>query len=438
MKIKLDGTVLELKEGQYISEDGEVVLSLDEAEQSILDGKAEILNEAEAPVVEADKDEDDEDDDSDEDTQTTNESEEILDGLLNLNSIYDPESEEMLAVAFNKDILIARDDISKSGKIKFTELVVNGKNVGENGREVFKTTKQLETSTGGAVVDYNGLIKKYSVVGTFSSKMIKSMNEAVELSFTDINVETDINEMFGETDFSDEFKSKAGVIYEAAVKSTIRAHVEKLEEQYVAKVAALETEHEEKLETAVSEGLEDISNDLNSYLDYIAEEWMEENKLAVEAGVKTEITEGFITGMKTLFTEAYVEIPEEKRDVLAEQADKIEALESKLNEEMNRKIEMKGQLREANRKAVFDQVSEDLSDMEKSRLETLSADLTYETNEDYKVKLDVLVEKYFNDVNESKESDTPAVEPELSEEEKGESHDESISAYMSAISKSSK
>ena len=245
----------------------------------------------------------------------------------------------------------------------------------------------------------------------------KKKNEEVELSFGDLDVTSDVNEMFGDNEFSDEFKEKAGVIYESAVKSTIRAHAEKIEEGM-----------EAKIEESVRTGLDEITSNLNNYLDYIAEEWMVENKLAVESGIKTEITEDFIKGLRTVFENAYVDIPDEARDLVAEQTARIDELEIQLDEELNRKISMKTELHEANKKAVFDQVCEDLTYTEKAKMTTLAEDLDYETNEDYLNKLNILKENYFKTDVQEDSSEAPVeattASPDVSD---------SMSSYISAI-----
>jgi len=352
MKIKMeDGTILELKEGTYVSEDEEISLTLDEAEEQIMAGKAEIiakdLEEAKAKKAKVKEDEEDGDEDEDED--------EVEESKTKSKKNEDEDEDDE-----DEDDEDEEADESKS----------------------------------------------------------KKKNEEVELSFDTLDIASDMNEMFGNSEFSDEFKEKAGVIYESAVKSTIRTHAEKIEESM-----------ESKIEESVRDGLDGIVSNLNSYLDYIAEEWMEENKLEVEHGIRTEITEGFIEGLRGLFEDAYVEVPDEKRDLVAEQAAKIEELESNLDEELNRKITMKAELHEANKKAVFDKVCEELTETEKAKMVTLAEDLDYETNEDYKSKLNILKENYFKTDVEDENSEAPveaSVSPDVSD---------SMNSYINAIAK---
>ena len=357
-----DGTILELKDGSYVSEDAEITLTLDEAEEQILAGKVEIVSEAKAKakVKEEEEDDSEEDDKADESKKAKKESEEDGDDKVDEAKKAKKESEED-----------GDDDEDDSDDEEETD----------------------------------------------EDKKASKKNEEVELSFDDLDITADVNEMFGDNEFSDEFKTKASVIYEAAVKSTIKTHAEKIEEGTQAKI-----------EESVRAGLEDITANLNSYLDYIAEEWMKENQVAVESGIKTEITEGFMEGLKGLFSEAYVDMPEEKRDLVAEQAEKITELESQLDEELNRKIAMKAELHEANMAAVFDQVSEDLTETEKAKLKTLAEDLTFESNEDYATKLNILKENYFK-TDEEDTSETPVVEKESTDPISS----DSMSTYINAI-----
>ena len=357
MKIKMeDGTILELKEGTYVSEDEEVSLSLDEAEEQILAGKVEIVSEAKAKAKAKKEAEDDD----------------------------DGEEEEEV----------------KEGKKSKSKKEADGDDEDEDEDE-----------------DDEGEEDDSDDEDEDEKSESKKKNEEVELSFGDLDVTSDVNEMFGDNEFSDEFKEKAGVIYESAVKSTIRAHAEKIEEGM-----------EAKIEESVRTGLDEITSNLNNYLDYIAEEWMVENKLAVESGIKTEITEDFIKGLRTVFENAYVDIPDEARDLVAEQTARIDELEIQLDEELNRKISMKTELHEANKKAVFDQVCEDLTYTEKAKMTTLAEDLDYETNEDYLNKLNILKENYFKTDVQEDSSEAPVeattASPDVSD---------SMSSYISAI-----
>ena len=382
MKIKMeDGTILELKEGTYVSEDEEVSLSLDEAEEQILAGKVEIVSEAKAKAKAKKEAEDDDDGEEEEEVKEgkKSKSKKEADG--------DDEDED-------------EDENVDEGKKSKSKKEADGDDEDEDEDE-----------------DDEGEEDDSDDEDEDEKSESKKKNEEVELSFGDLDVTSDVNEMFGDNEFSDEFKEKAGVIYESAVKSTIRAHAEKIEEGM-----------EAKIEESVRTGLDEITSNLNNYLDYIAEEWMVENKLAVESGIKTEITEDFIKGLRTVFENAYVDIPDEARDLVAEQTARIDELEIQLDEELNRKISMKTELHEANKKAVFDQVCEDLTYTEKAKMTTLAEDLDYETNEDYLNKLNILKENYFKTDVQEDSSEAPVeattASPDVSD---------SMSSYISAI-----
>ena len=403
-----DGTILELKDGSYVSEDAEITLTLDEAEEQILAGKVEIVSEAKAKakVKEEEEDDSEEDDKADESKKAKKESEEDGD---------DDDEEEV-------------DEAKKAKKVSIDINWASGKGSDKKlGKKYGIKIKDDDNMHADVTGDPKKILKflrsadydmdMEDIEDLYPELLEGFVNEEVELSFDDLDITADVNEMFGDNEFSDEFKTKASVIYEAAVKSTIKTHAEKIEEGTQAKI-----------EESVRAGLEDITANLNSYLDYIAEEWMKENQVAVESGIKTEITEGFMEGLKGLFSEAYVDMPEEKRDLVAEQAEKITELESQLDEELNRKIAMKAELHEANMAAVFDQVSEDLTETEKAKLKTLAEDLTFESNEDYATKLNILKENYFK-TDEEDTSETPVVEKESTDPISS----DSMSTYINAI-----
>ena len=386
-----DGTILELKEGTYVSEDEEVSLSLDEAEEQILAGKVEIVSEAKAKAKAKKEAEDDDDGEEEEEVKEgkKSKSKKEADG--------DDEDED-------------EDENVDEGKKSKSKKEADGDDEDEDEDEDEDDEGEEDDSD-----DEEDDSDDEDEDEKSESK--KKKNEEVELSFGDLDVTSDVNEMFGDNEFSDEFKEKAGVIYESAVKSTIRAHAEKIEEGM-----------EAKIEESVRTGLDEITSNLNNYLDYIAEEWMVENKLAVESGIKTEITEDFIKGLRTVFENAYVDIPDEARDLVAEQTARIDELEIQLDEELNRKISMKTELHEANKKAVFDQVCEDLTYTEKAKMTTLAEDLDYETNEDYLNKLNILKENYFKTDVQEDSSEAPVeattASPDVSD---------SMSSYISAI-----
>jgi hypothetical protein len=201
----------------------------------------------------------------------------------------------------------------------------------------------------------------------------------------EINVKEDVDALInGEDNLSEEFKAKAATIFEAAIKSKVSAEIDRLEEEYA-------TNLEEAKETAKSE----LTEKVDSYLNYVVEEWMKENELAIEKGVKGEIAEDFITGLKQLFEDHYIDIPDEKYNVLEAQATEIDELKGKLNEATSKMVEMNKELGEQTKSSIFESVSDSLADSEKEKFKGLVESIDYEDADSYKAKLETIKESYF-------------------------------------------
>ena len=199
------------------------------------------------------------------------------------------------------------------------------------------------------------------------------------------NVEEDVNALLGGEELSEEFREKAKVIFEAALNSKVKEIQEALEVQYAEKLA------EEK------EGLKDtLTERVDAYLEYVCEEWMKENELAVEAGLKTEMTESFLEGMKGLFEEHYVTIPEDKYDVLESMVEKLDEMETKLNEQIDKNIDLNKRLAESTADSILDQISEGLATTQKEKLASLAESVEFESESEYREKLETLKESYFS------------------------------------------
>ena len=222
-----------------------------------------------------------------------------------------------------------------------------------------------------------------------------SEEETVEEEVLDdgIDIEEDVNALLGGEELSEEFREKAKVIFEAALNSKIKEIQETLEAQYE---QALEEE---------KEGLkESLTERVDAYLEYVCEEWMTENELAVEAGLKTEMTESFLSGMKGLFEEHYVTIPEEKYDVLESMVEKLDEMETKLNEQIDKNIGLNKRLAESTAGSVLDQVSEGLAQTQKEKLASLAESVEFECEQEYREKLETLKESYFSRTPSAKAS----------------------------------
>ena len=203
-------------------------------------------------------------------------------------------------------------------------------------------------------------------------------------AYTEITVDEDVNALVEGEELSEEFKEKAKTILEAAVKGKVVQIKEVLQTEYDAKLL----EEIETIKTALNERVD-------SYLEYVADEWFTENQLAVENGLKEELTESFMTGLKSLFEEHYVSIPEEKYDVLESMVEKLDDMESKLNEQIEKNVSLTKRLAESTADGIFDTVSEGLADTQKEKLASLSESVEFESESEYREKLETLKESYF-------------------------------------------
>ena len=209
--------------------------------------------------------------------------------------------------------------------------------------------------------------------------------EIVEEEEEAIDVETDIQALLEGEELSEDFTNKARTIFEAALGAKVKEIQEALEAQYAAAVA----EATEELKGSLQERVD-------SYLEYVAQEWMVENELAVEQGLKTEMTESFLSGMKGLFEEHYVTIPEDKYDVLESMVDKLDEMETKLNEQIDKNITLNKRLAESSAQGILDQVSDGLADTQKEKLASLAESVEFESEQEYREKLETLKESYFS------------------------------------------
>ena len=219
-----------------------------------------------------------------------------------------------------------------------------------------------------------------------------------EIVEEEIDVEEDVNALLGGEELSEEFREKAKTIFEAALKSKVSEIKESLEEQYAMALA----EEVEELKVELQERVD-------SYLEYVADEWISENQIAVEKGLKIEMTESFLEGMKSLFEEHYVTIPEEKYDVLSAMADKLDDMETKLNEQIEKNISLNKRLSESVADVILADVSEGLAETQKEKLASLAEGVEFDGEESFREKLVTLRESYFSNnrsVTQSSTADT--------------------------------
>ncbi len=239
------------------------------------------------------------------------------------------------------------------------------------------------------------------------------------------DIEEDVNALLQGEELSEEFQEKARTIFETAI---------------TAKVAEVKEALEARYSEVLAEEVEDIKKELNervdSYLEYVAEEWFTENQLAVEAGLKSEMTESFLTGMKSLFEEHYVSIPEEKYNVLESMVEKLDDMETKLNEQIEKNVSLNKRLAESVADGIVDQVSEGLAQTQKEKLASLAESVEFESENQYREKLETLKESYFP----SKAVSPSAKKENLSEgvDSSPETINGSMAAYLKTLSSFSK
>ena len=234
------------------------------------------------------------------------------------------------------------------------------------------------------------------------------------------NVEEDVNALLAGEELSEEFQEKARTIFETAINAKVATIREELETKYA-----------EKFAEEVASAKESLAERVDSYLEYVADEWMSENQLAVEAGLKADMTESFLTGMKSLFEEHYVTIPEEKYNVFESMVEKLDDMETKLNEQIEKNITLNARLSESAAEGILNDVSEGLAQTQKEKLASLAESVEFESEEQYRGKLETLKESYFAQKNVS----TPAKTETLSEgvDSAPASVSGSMDAYMRAL-----
>ena len=233
-------------------------------------------------------------------------------------------------------------------------------------------------------------------------------------------IEEDVNALLAGEDLSEEFKEKAKTIFEASINAKITDIENQLNEEYSKKL----TEEVESIKVELTERTD-------SYLEYVADEWMKENALAVENGIKTEMTESFMAGMKKLFEEHYVTLPDDKYDVLEIMVDKLDEMESKLNEQIEKNVALNQRLSESTAQTIINNVAEGLAVSQKEKLQSLAESVEFESEESYRGKIETLKESYFG---QKKAPSTASAPQELKEEA---AHTEpatgAMAAYLDAL-----
>ena len=225
----------------------------------------------------------------------------------------------------------------------------------------------------------------------------------------------------GEDSLSEEFKTKAATVFEAAIKSKVKEIAEEMQADF-----------DKKLTEETSKSKDELVEKVDSYLAYVVEEWMKENELALERGIKGEIAEDFIGGLKKLFEDHYIDVPDEKYNVLEDQASKIEELEKKLNESIEKNVELSKENGEHKRQDIIDEASADLAETQKEKFNKLAEEVEYSNEEDFTAKVKTIKESYFGKKESTSEIDDVAAE---SNAEQPQDLTNAMAAYSAAISK---
>jgi uncharacterized membrane protein YheB (UPF0754 family) len=245
--------------------------------------------------------------------------------------------------------------------------------------------------------------------------------ETVEEETVEYDMEEDLNALVKGLELSEENQGKAKTIFEAAINSKASAIRKEIQEEY-----------DSKLDGHVQEIKEGLQERVDSYLEYVADEWFDENQLAIENGLKADMTESFLEGMKGLFEEHYVEIPEEKYDVLKSMVEKLDDMETKLNEQIEKNITLNGRLAESVADGILESVSDGLAATQKEKLASLAESVEFESDEEYREKLETLKESYFT--SKAPTAKTESLSEGVDNSEGVESHSASMASYLKTLS----
>jgi hypothetical protein len=280
-----------------------------------------------------------------------------------------------------------------------------------------------KTKAGMVNAMYNKMsgMKKEQLTAAYS-KMMEGA-ESAEVSETSYNFKEDLDALVtSEATLSEEFKEKTALIFETAVRTKISEEVERLEEQYA-----------EELAEEISRTKEDLVEKVDSYLNYVVENWMEENKLAIQTGLRTEIAESFMYNLKNLFIESYIEVPESKVDLVDGLAEQVQELEESLNKETAKNIQMMEEFETLQRKHIIREASKDLAETQVTKLEKLAESVDFDDAESFATKVATLKESYFN-----KEKVESAINEEVDNDDQQIEVSDAMAQYLSAIRRTNK
>jgi hypothetical protein len=250
----------------------------------------------------------------------------------------------------------------------------------------------------------------------------ETTEEAEELK---VDVQEDVAALVNGEDLSEEFKTKAATIFEAAIVTRVKAEIAKLNEEF-----------EAKLEEAAAKNQEGLVEKVDGYLSYVAEQWIKNNEIALEHGMKSEILEGFVSGLKGLFEEHYIDIPEEKFDVLSAQEEAISELQAKLDEQLEANIALNKVINEATRSSVVEDAAKDLAETDKEKFASLAEELSFEDAETFSKKVQTIRENYFTNKVSSTKIETVITDTPVDTPTEEKAIDPKMKQYLSALNNS--
>ena len=336
--------------------------------------------------------------------------------------------DEQIKSAVNKDAVAAeptplKNDAEDLGKAVVKPTDPDGQTAVDKVKKVSDQVNK-DAKDGSLPKDQKPAGMKEEETEVEGEEIAETKEESTEMN---IDLSDDVKALVStDADLSEEFKEKAATIFETAVKTRIQEQVKVLEAQY-----------EEKLSKESETIKEAMVEKVDSYLNYVVEEWMKENELAVERGIRTEIAEDFITGLKDLFKEHYIDVPEEKYNVLDDLTNQTKDLESKLNEQIEKNVNLSKEVSDLHKREAIAEVSEDLTDTEREKFISMAENVEFESAEKFKEKLETIKESYFPKTK-SEVAEENSVDSVAANEPAVEASSDAMAAYTAAISKNLK
>ena len=336
--------------------------------------------------------------------------------------------DEQIKSAVNKDAVAAeptplKNDAEDLGKAVVKPTDPDGQTAVDKVKKVSDQVNK-DAKDGSLPKDQKPAGMKEEETEVEGEEIAETKEESTEMN---IDLSDDVKALVStDADLSEEFKEKAATIFETAVKTRIQEQVKVLEAQY-----------EEKLSKETETVKEAMVEKVDSYLNYVVEEWMKENELAVERGIRTEIAEDFITGLKSLFKEHYIDVPEEKYNVLDDLTNQTKDLESKLNEQIEKNVNLSKEVSDLHKREAIAEVSEDLTDTETEKFISMAENVEFESAEKFKEKLETIKESYFPKTK-SEVAEENSVDSVAANEPAVEASSDAMAAYTAAISKNLK